>query len=92
MNLAIAALALIELVLLGFALAQRRGTARFQKRRVVIHTRDEPDGRSIRGVLTGVYADCLVLSSPEYLGEATPAELPGHVLVLRANVSWMQVL
>lgn len=67
----------------------RLSALRFFKRRVVVHTSGD---RSIRGVLTGVYTDCIVVSDPEYLGEARPAELEGRVVVLRTQVDWMQVL
>lgn len=87
---ALAVIAAAELLVIAWVMVQRRGTARFEKRRVVIHTR-RPDDQSIRGVLTGVHADCLVLSSPEWLDEAVEAA-EGDAMVLRQNVSWVQVL
>lgn len=89
MTVALAAVALIELGLLAWGLAHRRGAGRFEKRRVVLHTTDD---RSVQGVLDGVYPDCFVLSSPKYLDEANPSDLPGNAVVLRPNISWMQVL
>lgn len=65
------------------------GVRRLERRRVVIHTKDD---RSIRGVLTKNYRDCLVLAQAEYLHEAKPTELEGDAVILRDNVSWLQVL
>lgn len=59
------------------------------RRRVVVHTKDD---QSIRGVLTATHRDCFVLAQPEYLQQAQPEHLPGEVLVLRSNVSWIQIL
>lgn len=89
MNLALAAIAAAELALLVWGVAQRRGVARFTKRRVVIHT---IKGSSIQGVLRETYLDCFVLGSPKYLDEAQPADLPGEVTVLRTQVDFVQVL
>lgn len=89
MTAALAAAALLELVLIGWGIAQRRGVARFQKRRVVVHT---IKGSSIQGVLRETYPDCFVLGSPRYLEEANPHDLPGEITVLRTQVDFMQVL
>jgi hypothetical protein len=59
------------------------------RRRVVVHTKDDS---SIRGVLTATHADCYLIGRPEYLNEAAPQELQGEALVLRSNVSWIQIL
>lgn len=65
------------------------GLRRLRRRRVVVQTKDD---RSIRGVLTENYRDCLVLSQAEYLHEAKANELEGDAVILRDNVSWLQVL
>lgn len=67
----------------------RRGVRRFVGDRVVVHSHD---GRSLRGVLTGVFSDCVVVSAVEYLDEANPVGPPGQAVVLRANVSWIHRL
>lgn len=67
----------------------RRGVRRLVRARVVVHTKDD---RSLRGVLAAEHADCLVLAQPEWLGEAMPERMPGEVVVLLSNVSWIQVL
>jgi small nuclear ribonucleoprotein (snRNP)-like protein len=54
---------------------------------VILHTRD---GQSIRGVLTGVHVDCLLLENGEHLGDAT-VEIAGRTVVPRENFSWLQV-
>lgn len=56
---------------------------------VVVHT---ADGRSIRGVLTGVYRDELVLAHAAYLSVEGPRELSGEVAVPRENVAFVQRL
>lgn len=91
MTVALAVVAALELGLIGWGIAQRRGIARYQKRRVVVHTL-RPDDQSIRGVLTGVYPDCLVLSSPDWIDEAQQVGVDGDAVILRANVSWVEVL
>jgi small nuclear ribonucleoprotein (snRNP)-like protein len=60
-----------------------------ERRRVVVHTKDD---RSLRGVLMHTHADSYVLARAEYLDEANPADLSGDVLVLRSNVSFVQIL
>lgn len=65
------------------------GVRRLVRRRVVVHTKDD---RSIRGVLTHNYRDCMVLAQPEYLHEAKPTELEGDAVILRDNIAWLQVL
>lgn len=67
----------------------RSGVRRLVRSRVVVHTRDN---RSLRGVLAASYRDCLRLVHAEYLEEAKPAELDGDVVVLRENISFVQVL
>lgn len=89
MTVALAVVALVELGLLGWGLAQRRGVARFEKRRVVIHTVNDT---STQGILDGTYPDCFVLRSPRHLDAANPADLPGEMVFLRGQVDRMQVL
>lgn len=57
-------------------------------RQVVANT---VDGRSFRGVLTGVYRDTVVLNEAEWLSEDIQ-KLEGRVAVPRENLSWVQVL
>lgn len=64
-------------------------SADFVTRRVVIHTKDD---RSVRGLLIGSHVDCFVLGVPEYLNEAQSVDVPGSVVVLKSNVSTIQVL
>jgi small nuclear ribonucleoprotein (snRNP)-like protein len=67
----------------------RRHLRRLVGRRVIVITR-HPDDRSVRGVLKGVYADCVVVAAPEYLGEPQPAKMDGEVVVLMGNVALVQ--
>lgn len=68
---------------------KKRFLRRHLGHRVVIHTKDD---QSIRGVLTGVYSDVLVLEAPEYLGEAQPSDLDGRAAVPNSNFAWAQLL
>lgn len=61
---------------------------RFRRYRVVLHTKDD---RSIRGVLSEVHRDCMVITEPEYLAEAAQP-LKGRAVIERSNVSWFQVI
>jgi hypothetical protein len=56
---------------------------------VVVHT---ADGRSLRGVLAGVYRDELVLAHASYLTIEGPRELSGEVGVPREMVAFVQRL
>lgn len=56
---------------------------------VVVHT---ADGRSLRGVLAGVFRDEVVLVHAEYLTEEGPRPLAGEVAVPRENVAFLQRL
>lgn len=80
-------------LLIGIAavivLERRRGVRRLVGERVVLQTRDD---RSLRGVLTGVYADCVAVSHFEYLDEAQATGLPGEATVLFGNLSWIHKL
>lgn len=66
-----------------------RGVKRLRGERVVLQTKDD---RSLRGVLLGVYRDCLVIGHFQYLGEADPVDLPGEATVLVENLSWVHRL
>lgn len=57
--------------------------------RVVVHTKDD---KSIRGVLVADHVDAITIATPEYLHEASGTDLPGDVLVLKQNVSFIQGL
>jgi hypothetical protein len=67
----------------------RKGFRRLVGERVVVQTKDD---RSLRGVLVGAYADCLVVGHFEYLNEAQAAELPGEATVRFDNLSWVHKL
>ena len=67
----------------------RRGLARYRGDRGVLQTRD---GRSLQGVLVGVYNDCVVLAAIRYLDEAKPHDLPGEAVIPLGNVSWFHRL
>lgn len=69
--------------------ARRRTLNKLKGHRVVVQTRDD---RSLRGILTEVGVDCLVVSQLEYLEEGKATELPGRAWVLDANVSWVHDL
>lgn len=87
MDLVIAAVAAAAvLAAVGYAVT-RRGVARYEKRRVVVHTKE---GTSLQGVLVGSYADCFALREAKYLSEN--ADLGGEAVVLKANVDWVQAL
>lgn len=66
-----------------------RALKRLRGERVVLQTKDD---RSLRGVLAGVYRDCVVIGHFEYLEEANPVDLPGEATVLRENLSWIHKL
>lgn len=48
------------------------------------------DGGAIRGVLTRVYADALVIAHPEYVGRSQPAGLGAEVTITRSRVPMLQ--
>lgn len=54
---------------------------------VVVHT---VDGRSLRGVLAGVWRDELVLAHAAYLAEDGAKPLAGEVAIPRENVAFVQ--
>lgn len=68
-----------------------RGLRRLRARTVIVTTR-QPDDRSIRGVLTGLHRDCLVLTHATYLAEATRAPMGGEVLIPREQVAYVQTV
>lgn len=59
-----------------------------RSREIVAHT---VDGWSLRGVLTGVHTDCIVLDAAKSLGEEV-TNLEGQVALPRTNLAWVQVL
>jgi hypothetical protein len=65
------------------------GLDRLIGERVVLQTKDE---RSLQGVLTGDYTDCVAISHIQYLEEANPVDLPGEATVLHVNLSWIHKL
>jgi type II secretory pathway pseudopilin PulG len=92
-DVALIIFALIALALaagiVAFSRRQRRGARRLVGQRVVLQTKDD---RSLRGVLVGVYADCVAIGHFEYLEEANPVDLPGEATVLHSNLSWIHKL
>lgn len=55
---------------------------------VVVHTTAK---ESIRGVLVGVYSDCVVIAHAYYLhAESAPTEIDGEAIVPRERVAWVQ--
>lgn len=62
---------------------------RLTSRTVVVHLTDD---ESIRGVLVGVYADCVVLRHAVYLGVKAVDKIDGEAVVPREKVAWMQNL
>jgi hypothetical protein len=70
----------------------RTGAGALVGERVVVQTKDD---RSLRGVLVGMYRDCLVVGHFEYLNEAADVEvagLPGEATVMLDNLSWVHKL
>jgi len=69
--------------------SRRRYLEKLARASVIAHT---IDGRSIAGVLQGVYRDVLVLAPARMLVDSgDPVELDGAVTVERARVSFLQV-
>lgn len=57
---------------------------------VIVHTKTK---ESMRGVLVGVYRDCLVIAHAYYLNaESAPTEIDGEAIVPRDQVAWIQKL
>jgi hypothetical protein len=67
---------------------QRGGLAEYERRLIVLQTRD---GYSLRGAAR-VYADCIVLVGAERVDTEKPVQLGGEVIVLRENVSFFQTI
>jgi small nuclear ribonucleoprotein (snRNP)-like protein len=63
---------------------------RLVRSRVIAHTKDD---QSIRGTLRSVDRDSVVLDPAEYLepGAEDGKPLNGAAVILRQNVSWLQV-
>lgn len=58
-------------------------------RTVIVHT---AEGDSFRGVLTGVFRDCLVLIHAYYMATEGDTTIDGEVVIPRPHVAWMQVV
>lgn len=57
---------------------------------VVVHLVSK---ESVRGVLVGVYRDCLVIAHAYYLNDdSPPTEVDGEVVIPRGQVAWIQKL
>jgi hypothetical protein len=78
--------AVVAVLALALACAQRHGTATI-RRRVVVCNLD--NGQAIRGVLERVHNDVLVLSAAAMLGHEI-TDMAGRVLVPRHRVLWLQ--
>lgn len=59
------------------------------RERIAVHL---DDGQSVRGVLTAVHRDCLVLEHAKALGDHVETPVDGEVLIPRARVAWIQAL
>lgn len=62
---------------------------RLQKRTVIVHLL-VPGGRSLRGILDGVYRDCIVLKHPHSLDDK--ADLEGELVIPRNRVDFYQTV
>lgn len=62
---------------------------RLTAKTVVVHLTDD---ESIRGVVAGVYADCIVLRHAAYLGEKAVDRIDGEAVIPRDKVAWLQNL
>lgn len=56
---------------------------------VVVHT---VNGSSLRGVLKGTYADCIVLTHARYLYADGYQDVDGEAIIPRPQVAWVQVM
>lgn len=56
---------------------------------VIVHLEN---GQSLRGVLTGVFSDCIVMMHARYLSGDNELTVDGEVVVPRPNVGWLQVI
>lgn len=48
-------------------------------------------GVSLRGIVVGVYRDCVALHQAAYLGDGAMTMVDGEVIVPRERVAWVQV-
>jgi hypothetical protein len=62
---------------------------RLTAKTVVVHLTDD---ESLRGIVAGVYADCLVLRHAAYLGEKAIDRVDGEVVIPRERIAWLQNL
>jgi len=61
---------------------------RARKRRVVVHTRQ---GHSIDGILTGIYADAIVVEAATFIRtDDTSVPLDGAQIVPWSSLEWVQ--
>jgi hypothetical protein len=65
----------------------RRYIDRMKRSTVVVH---RPDDVSVRGVLAGVYRDCIVLECAEALGVDGPTQIDGRAVIPRSDRLWLQ--
>jgi hypothetical protein len=70
-------------------IVQVRWLPKVVRETVVVHT---TAGASLRGVLVGVYRDCLVLHHAKYLTSDTTEVVDGEAIIPRQMVAWMQRL
>lgn len=68
---------------------RRNWLDRLERRTVVVHT---SDGQSLRGVLVGVYRDCVVLNHAYALGAQAVQSIDGEAVIARERVAWVQTL
>lgn len=62
---------------------------RLTSKTVVVHLSTD---ESIRGVLAGVYSDCIVLRHAAYLAPNAVDKVDGEAVIPREKISWMQNL
>ena len=65
----------------------RRYIERMRRSTVVVHRPGDP---SIRGILVGVYRDCIVLECAEALGGDGPTQIDGRAVIPRSDRLWLQ--
>ena len=63
--------------------------ARMARATVVVHLKV---GHSVRGVLTAVHRDALVLSRASALAPGSAVPIDGDAVIPRVNVAWLQEL
>lgn len=57
---------------------------------VTVHTK-QPDDQTLHGVLMDEHSDRLVLQAARYVTSAGDQPIPDTVVVLKANVAWLQL-